>query len=130
MGTIFIETRYSRYTEMQLNTAIERMKKEKCNVWFFPEGGITLELGAQMKPFKKGAFHCAKKANVPIVPIVFSPNTWYNRKMLKFEKATIIAKILPAFATDDCTTPNSVNELVDKVRNAMMEQFTQFKKVA
>lgn len=46
------------------------MKTEKQSVWIFPEGTRSYTAKPDMLPFKKGAFHLAVQAGVPIVPVV------------------------------------------------------------
>lgn len=126
VGLIFIERRFSKYTENQLNRAIEKMRKEEVRVWFFPEGKLSLDYIGEIKAFKKGAFYCAIKAKVPIVPIVFSPSTWFDRATRRFEGGTVIARILPPVPTDNFTTED-VNDLLKNVRGLMVEHFADLK---
>lgn len=46
------------------------MNKERQTVFIFPEGTRSYASQPDMLPFKKGAFHLAVQAQVPIVPIV------------------------------------------------------------
>lgn len=46
------------------------MKKRGINLWIFPEGTRSLKPEPSMLPLKKGAFHLAIQAQVPIVPVV------------------------------------------------------------
>lgn len=61
-------------------------------------------------PFKKGAFHLAIQAQVPIIPIVFSSySNFYLRKEKEFNSGSITLKVLPKIETkgltaDDVTT--------------------------
>lgn len=126
VGFIFIDRWFSSYTENQLNTAIDRMKKDKSKIWFFAEGRLSMDYAGEFKPFKKGAFHCAIKAKVPIVPVVFSPNTWFDRKEKRFDNGTVIIKILPPITTDNYTA-SEVNQLLEKVRDTMLEHYVELK---
>ena len=51
------------------------MRKEGLSVFIFPEGTRSYADGPEMGAFKKGAFHLAVKAGVPIVPVV-AGNYW------------------------------------------------------
>ena len=51
------------------------MRKERLSVFIFPEGTRSYADGPEMGAFKKGAFHLAVKAGVPIVPVV-AGNYW------------------------------------------------------
>lgn len=51
-----------------LKRAAERIRKERISVVVSPEG--TRSLDGRLGPFKKGAFHLAMEAGVPIYPVV------------------------------------------------------------
>lgn len=66
--------------------AANEMQKYKQSVYMFPEGTRSYYLEPGFLPFKKGAFHLAVQAKVPIVPVVvanyanvFSLKTWTFR---------------------------------------------------
>jgi 1-acyl-sn-glycerol-3-phosphate acyltransferase len=54
-----------------LRAAAERIRSESLSVWVLPEGHRNSK--PEMLPFKKGAFHLAIAAQVPVVPFVTSP---------------------------------------------------------
>jgi len=54
-----------------LAAAAERIKTEKLSVWVLPEGHRNTK--PEMLPFKKGAFHLAIAAQVPVIPFATSP---------------------------------------------------------
>ncbi|GCB83188.1 hypothetical protein scyTo_0023912, partial [Scyliorhinus torazame] len=55
----------------------------QIRLWVFPEG--TRNHDGNMLPFKRGAFHLAVQAQVPIIPVVFSSyNDFYNRAEKRF----------------------------------------------
>ncbi len=54
-----------------LAAAAQRIRTEKLSVWMLPEGHRNTK--PEMLPFKKGAFHLAIAAQVPVVPFVTSP---------------------------------------------------------
>ena len=69
-GTIFID-RGNRADAMKaFKGAAEEMKREKQNVFIFPEGTRSYATGPELGAFKKGAFHLAVQAKVDIVPVV------------------------------------------------------------
>lgn len=94
------------------------------SILIFPEG---TRMGTQaIGPFKKGAFHMAMDAGVPIVPIVLR-NTgelmWRRSKFVS--PGTVEVACLPPIPTDDWTLDN-LNEQVAAVRNlftATLEQW-------
>lgn len=68
--TVFID-RGNRETAMKaFDGAVQQMKTNRQSVFIFPEGTRSYSDEPTLLPFKKGAFHLAVKAGVPIVPIV------------------------------------------------------------
>lgn len=69
-GTVFID-RANRATAMAaFDGAAEEMRRDRQSVFIFPEGTRTYFERPDLLPFKKGAFHLAVKAGVPVVPLV------------------------------------------------------------
>ncbi|KTF90684.1 hypothetical protein cypCar_00021041 [Cyprinus carpio] len=94
-GIVFINRQKTRDAKNVMSGAAKTMLADKIRLWVFPEG--TRNQNGGLLPFKKGAFHLAIQAQVPIIPIVFS------------SYRTITLKILPKIETkgltaDDVTT--------------------------
>ncbi len=70
-GNLIIDRDHARTALHSLETAAETMRKEGLSVWFMPEGHRNS--GAQLLPFKSGAFRLALAAGVPVVPVVAAP---------------------------------------------------------
>jgi len=77
-----------------LRNAVERIRGG-CSVIVFPEG--TRSRNGRLQPFKKGPFHLAMQAGVPLVPIVIEgsfelmpPGSW------RMHRGTIRMRFLPA----------------------------------
>ncbi len=68
---ILIDRDNAERARRSLEDAARRINGERLNVWMAPEGHRNL--GAEMLPFKKGAFHLAIAAQVPILPVVVGP---------------------------------------------------------
>ena len=64
---------YQARKAMQVTT---RILRNDTSIWIFPEG--TRNPGEHLLAFKKGAFHMAVEAGVPIVPVCVSryPSAW------------------------------------------------------
>uniref|UniRef100_A0A8C3QNA5 1-acyl-sn-glycerol-3-phosphate acyltransferase n=1 Tax=Cyanoderma ruficeps TaxID=181631 RepID=A0A8C3QNA5_9PASS len=74
-GIIFIDRK-------RTHDAISTMA-EAVRVWVFPEG--TRNHSGSMLPFKRGAFHLAVQAQVPVVPIVISSyQHFYSKRERRF----------------------------------------------
>lgn len=68
--TVFID-RANRETAVKaFDSAAEEMRVHRQSVFIFPEGTRSYSDKPELLSFKKGAFHLAVKAGVPVVPIV------------------------------------------------------------
>jgi len=74
-GTVFIDRADSKGARKVFDGAAEEMKRWKQSVFIFPEGTRSYADGPEMGAFKKGAFHLAVQAGVPVVPVVCA-NYW------------------------------------------------------
>ena len=52
-------------------------------MWVFPEG--TRNNTGDILPFKKGAFHVAIAAQIPVLPVIFSSYYFLDNKNKEFE---------------------------------------------
>jgi 1-acyl-sn-glycerol-3-phosphate acyltransferase len=52
-------------------------------MWVFPEG--TRNNSGDILPFKKGAFHVAIAAQIPVLPVIFSSYYFLDNKNKEFE---------------------------------------------
>ena len=68
-GTIFVDRRNPKLAAVKLNSVAQTLKVDKVKLWVFPEGTRNSDKEVEMLPFKKGAFHVAASANLPILPI-------------------------------------------------------------
>ena len=68
MGTVFIDRTDRANAISALRPAVEALKKGR-SMLIAPEG--TRSPDGRLRPFKKGAFHVAMAAGVPLVPILF-----------------------------------------------------------
>lgn len=91
-----------------------RALKQGRSIAISPEG--TRSITPRLGPFKKGAFHLAMQAGVPIVPVVFRNVTdAYPRDAYIVRPATIEAVVLPPISTEDWT-PERLDEEIAAVR--------------
>ena len=75
-GAVFINRGNRKDALRTVAQAGEDMKRRRISLWIFPEGTRASHEEPTLLPFKKGAFHLAIQAQVPIV-IVVCEN--YNR---------------------------------------------------
>ena len=68
--TVFIDRENRATARAAFDSAAAHMRREKQSVFIFPEGTRSYAATPDLLPFKKGAFHLAIQAQVPIVPIV------------------------------------------------------------
>ncbi|XP_053908049.1 1-acyl-sn-glycerol-3-phosphate acyltransferase alpha isoform X2 [Cuculus canorus] len=82
-GIIFIDRKRPRDAIGVLAQAADTMLRHDVRVWVFPEGTRNHE--GSMLPFKRGAFHLAVQAQVPVVPIVISSyRHFYSKRERRF----------------------------------------------
>jgi putative phosphoserine phosphatase/1-acylglycerol-3-phosphate O-acyltransferase len=88
-----------------------------------PEG--TRSQTERLGPFKKGAFHLAMQAGVPVVPIVIHNSLESQSKgAMLFRPATIRVDVLPPVATDDWQA-SSIDRHVAEVRGMFLRALGQ-----
>ncbi|KAI9853059.1 MAG: 1-acylglycerol-3-phosphate O-acyltransferase [Vezdaea acicularis] len=129
-GTVFID-RSNRSTAMAaFDGAAAHMQKDKQSVYIFPEGTRSYTSKPEMLPFKKGAFHLAVNAQVPIVPIVVAnySNVLHVQSRI-FEAGSIPVKVLPPISTAGLTAAD-VDDLAHSTRELMMRELISLSKRA
>ncbi|CAM9805640.1 unnamed protein product [Bubo scandiacus] len=122
-GIIFID-RHKREDAIDVISQTARtMRRENLRVLIFPEG--TRNQNKSMLPFKRGAFHLAVQAQVPIFPIVISPYwDFFSSKEKRFTSGTCTIQILPKVETQGLS-PKDVPELTETVRQAMADALAE-----
>ncbi len=71
-GNIFIDRKRHRRAVEGISDAGRKIREKGVSVMIFPEGTRN-KSGKGLLPFKKGAFHMAIEAGLPLVPLVASP---------------------------------------------------------
>lgn len=103
-GNLVIDRGNSDAARRMLAVAAKRLKNEGLSVWFMPEGHRNP--GAELLPFKTGAFRLAAAAGVPIVPVVAAPleSIVDTRRLLAYPgrlAMAVLEPILPPPSGDD-----------------------------
>ncbi|MEH6551483.1 MAG: HAD-IB family hydrolase [Pseudomonadales bacterium] len=122
-GTVFIDRSNSASAIDAMSPLIDVMHKEGKSIVLAPEG--TRTVSPRLAPFKKGAFHLAIQAGVPIVPIVIhNAGDVAPKGDFVFRPATVNVEVLPPVDTSSWTT-ETVNDHVGEVRNMYLKALGQ-----
>ena len=120
--TVFIERSSREQAVAAFAKAAEQMHSHKQSVYIFPEGTRSYSDHPDMLPFKKGAFHLAVQAQVPIVPVVVANySNVLNVKRKVFRSGTIPVKVLEPIETKG-KTKEDVDALLEVTRSRMLEE--------
>ncbi|XP_014798561.1 PREDICTED: 1-acyl-sn-glycerol-3-phosphate acyltransferase beta [Calidris pugnax] len=118
-GVIFINRKSTTSAKMVMAEVAKSMTAENVKVWVYPEG--TRNCTGDLLPFKKGAFHIAVQAQVPVIPVVYSSFTsFYNPKTKLFTSGKIKVEVLPPIETKGLTS-DDVSDLTDRCFHTMRE---------
>jgi putative phosphoserine phosphatase/1-acylglycerol-3-phosphate O-acyltransferase len=121
-GAVFIDRANSKRAIDVLEPAVRALKHGRSLV-IAPEG--TRSATPRLGPFKKGAFHIAMQAGVPIVPVVFrNVLDAFPKNARIVRPATIEAKVLAPIETTDWTT-ESLGEEIAAIRRIYLEILCQ-----
>lgn len=98
-----------------IDQIVQQMGDSGLSIWMFPEG--TRSRGRGWLPFKRGAFHAAIQAGVPIVPIVCS-STHQKVKLNRLNNGHVKVEVMdPVFTAD--MTEKDIPELVHHCESLM-----------
>lgn len=120
--TVFIERKSRSQALAAFSAAASQMRSTRQSVYIFPEGTRSYYSQPDLLPFKKGAFHLAVQAQVPIVPIVVSNySNVLDMKRKIFRAGRIPIRVLKPVETKG-KTKEDVDGLLEAVRGRMLEQ--------
>ncbi|MDQ6835355.1 MAG: HAD-IB family hydrolase [Actinomycetota bacterium] len=109
----FVDRRNSKQAREALEPAVQRLRRGMSLV-IAPEG--TRSISPRLGPFKKGGFHVARQAGVPVVPLVLR-NTgaamWRDAKVMR--RATIDVYVHEPIDVG-AWRPNQLDKRVKEVR--------------
>nr|CAG8440467.1 11061_t:CDS:2 [Entrophospora candida] len=112
---------------MKLGQGIFLDRKNHQNatsVFIFPEGTRARLQEADLLPFKKGAFHMAVRAKIPIVPIVVGNYSHlYDSKRRLFKSGEFRVRVLPPIDTSNMNEDDrdEINNLTNLTREEMLK---------
>lgn len=114
-GNVLVDRGNAWQARRALQTTTRTLQEKNTSIWVFPEG--TRNPGEQLKSFKKGAFHMAIDAGVPIVPVCASRyaarldlNGWRRQRVL--------IRSLPPIPTAGLTQQD-IPALIEQCRSQM-----------
>lgn len=121
-GAVFIDRANAQNARHSMAGASEEITKERQSVYMFPEGTRSYSKEPMLLPFKKGAFHLAVQAGVPIVPVVVAnySNVLYV-KGWRFRSGEIPVKVLKPIETKHLK-PSDVEDLARDTRDLMLRE--------
>ncbi|NP_001268824.1 1-acylglycerol-3-phosphate O-acyltransferase 5 [Bombyx mori] len=125
-GVVFIDRYDPKEAYKQLQVTSEVMTKNKTKIWIFPEGTRNKNF-TKFLPFKKGAFNIAVSAQVPVIPVVYSPYYFINPKKHIFNKGHVIMQCLEPIPTKGLTMED-VPILIQKVYEKMTAAYKELSK--
>ena len=95
-GNFLINRENRKQALATIDQIVFSMKKTGLSIWMFPEG--TRSRGRGWLPFKRGAFHAAVQAGVPVVPVVCS-STHGQVSLNRWDNGKVIVEMLPPIDT-------------------------------
>ncbi|KAJ6446683.1 acyltransferase [Purpureocillium lavendulum] len=121
-GSIFIDRKNSKDARDAMAGAAQEIRAKRQSVYMFPEGTRSYTKEPALLPFKKGAFHLAVQAGVPVVPVVVAnySHVLYLKKLV-FNAGTIPIKVLDPIPTKNLTSAD-VDELARSTRELMLKE--------
>lgn len=121
IGTIFIDIHNQDKAVQALQPAVDALKKE-TSVVIFPEGKL---INDGLGPFKKGAFHMAIQAGVPIVPIIIkNSRDICPLGSMSVKPGTVNVVVKEPISISDWTLDN-MNDKIQEIRQIYLDEINQ-----
>ncbi len=122
-GVVLIDRKDTEKAIAAMSKLVDMMQIEGKSVCISPEG--TRSLTPKLAPFKKGAFHLAMQAGVPVVPIVIQNSGDVNPKGSSiYHPATVDVEVLPPVDTSKWRV-DTLDEHIDSVRDLFLHTLEQ-----
>ena len=122
-GVAFIDRGDTRQAKSALAPAVAKLRDEAISLVIAPEG--TRSATPRLGGFKKGAFHIAMQAEVPVVPIVIhnaGEVMWRGSQTL--HGGTVNVPVLPPIDTSRWS-PATIGEHVGEVREMYLDALAE-----
>jgi len=122
-GVVMIDRANAKNAIEAMTPLVTAMREEGKSVVLAPEG--TRSISPKLLPFKKGAFHLAMQAGVPIVPVVIrNAGDVAPKGDFVFRPASVDVEVLPPIDTGDWRA-DQLNEHIRGVRNLFLKALLQ-----
>lgn len=122
-GTVFIDRANAKSAIKAMEPLIEAIEVDRKSIVISPEG--TRTLSPKLGPFKKGAFHMAMQAGVPIVPVVIhNAGDVAPKNEFVMRPAKVRVDVLPAVDTSQWSV-KTIDSHVAEVRGMFLEALGQ-----
>jgi len=122
-GVVLIDRKNTESAIEQMTPLVDAMRVEGKSVAMSPEG--TRSVTPTLAPFKKGAFHLAMQAGVPIVPVVIHNSGDVQPKGdVLYHPGTVRVEVLPPIETTDWSA-DSIDDHVAAVRGMYLDALGQ-----
>ncbi|CAF0812351.1 unnamed protein product [Rotaria sp. Silwood1] len=125
-GVEFIDRNNRQRASETMSHIMKKIQNKSLRLWVFPEG--TRNMDETFLPFKFGAFRLAIQAQVPIVPIVFSPyksiyNADKSNNSYYWRPGCITIKCLEPIGTTGMTVEHDLQRLTEMTRKRMLDEY-------
>lgn len=122
-GVVLIDRKNTANAIEAMTPLVDAMRVEGKSVCLSPEG--TRAITPKLAPFKKGAFHLAMQAGVPIVPIVIHNSGDVQPKGDRlYHPGTVEVEVLPPVDTSKWSQ-STIDDHVADVRNMYLHVLDQ-----
>jgi putative phosphoserine phosphatase / 1-acylglycerol-3-phosphate O-acyltransferase len=117
-GVVFVDRRNAQDAIKAMEPLVDAIRRDGRSVCIAPEGTRTLT--PALGPFKKGAFHLAIQAGVPMVPVVIhNSGDVQPRTEFAMRPATVRVEVLPPVDTSGWRSA-TLDRHVRDVRNLFL----------
>ena len=122
-GVVLIDRKNTASAIEAMKPLVDAMRVEGKSVCLSPEG--TRAITPKLAEFKKGAFHLAMQANVPMVPIVIHNSGDVQPKGdFLYHPGTVQVEVLPPVDTSDWSV-TTIDDHVAEVRDMYLKALDQ-----
>jgi putative phosphoserine phosphatase/1-acylglycerol-3-phosphate O-acyltransferase len=122
-GTVFVDRANTENAIKAMEPLVDAIKQDGRSIVIAPEG--TRALSPRLGAFKKGAFHLAMQAGVPVVPVVIhNAGDVAPKNEFVMRAARVRVDVLPPIDTSDWQVKN-LAEHIAEVRSMFLKVLGQ-----